>query len=203
MKRKDLNLLKWKEFNYLKIIEENQIKNNKQKILVKCVCWTEKYVALNNMMTWSIKSCWCMKSEIISKTNTTHGMRSLNWIYNIFRSINSRCHNERWKDYKNYWWRWIKCLRESFEDFYRDMWWTYERWLTIDRINNDWNYCKENCRRATIKQQANNKRNNNILLYEWNKYTLSQLSEKLWISRHKIMIDIKHNTGTAKIYLSK
>lgn len=57
---------------------------------------------------------------------------------------------------------------------------------TIDRIDPNWNYCKNNCRWATCKEQSNNRRNNRILIYKWKKYTLQELSEKVWIPRFTI-----------------
>lgn len=172
---KNRDYLKWQTFNYLTVIEQWEIKTNKDKILVRCVCWIEKRVIVSNLIRGIIKSCWCKKTEIVSKTNTKRWMCSKNWIYNIFRQIKSRCENRNGKDYMRYWWRGIKCLRNNFLDFYRDMWESYEEhckkfWkinTTIDRINNDWNYCKDNCRRATRKVQANNKRNNHKIEYKW------------------------------------
>ena len=96
---------------------------------------------------------------------------------------------------KNYWLRWIRCLRESFEDFYRDMWESYkdhvakywEKNTTIDRIDVNWNYCKENCRWATMKEQVNNTRMNVHMEYKWKKYpSIQLLCEDLWIKYHAL-----------------
>ena len=47
---------------------------------------------------------------------------------------------------------------KSFEEFYSDMYPTYKKWLTVEREDNDWNYCKSNCKWATMKEQSNNRR---------------------------------------------
>lgn len=188
MIRKNRENIKWQKFWYFTIIEQWKIFNNKQKILVKCDCGREKYVVLNNIISGNTKSCWCKKKYIISKTNTKHWQHSWRWIYNIFKLMKSRCYNKNNKDYERYWWRWIKVERENFEDFYKDMWKFYEEhcnkyWeknTTIDRINNNWNYCKENCRRATRKVQANNRRDNHIIFYYWKKYTITEISKIIW-----------------------
>jgi hypothetical protein len=193
-KHKDRSFVKWQTYWYLTVIEPNEILNWKQKVLVKCKCWTEKYVQLNNLLaTWSnrVFSCWCMRWELISKHKTIHWMRWTMWIYNIYKWMCYRCNNKNWKDYKRYWWRWIKVLWKDFIEFYNDMSESYykhceELWVkntTIDRIDVNWNYCKENCRRVTMKEQCNNKRNNFIIEYKWQQYTLQQLSCKLDVQR--------------------
>lgn len=86
--------------------------------------------------------------------------------YNIFRrtyySLKRRCNNPKDIRYYRYWWRWIKCCWETFKDFKKDMWqsflehigeyWVWRKNCQIDRINNDGNYCKSNCRWVTAKQ---------------------------------------------------
>ena len=65
-----------------------------------------------------------------------------------------------------------------------------EYWIentTIERIDNLWHYCKENCKFATYKEQANNTSSNHIVKYKWIEYTAKQLSEKLWIPYWKIL----------------
>ena len=69
--------------------------------------------------------------------------------------------------YYRYGWRGIKFLWNSFEDFYNDMKDIYndkviiiwEKEISIERINNDWNYCRENCTFIPkILQNSNQKR---------------------------------------------
>lgn len=104
-------------------------------------------------------------------------------IYKIWGNIKSRCNNPKTQQYMYYWWRWIKCLWNSFEEFYKDMWPMYKSWLTIDRINWNWNYCKENCRRATMKEQSNNTKRNHIVVYNSKKQNITQWANELWIKR--------------------
>lgn len=103
-------------------------------------------------------------------------------IYQIFSQIKQRCINPKNRMYKWYGIRWIRCEWKNFKDFYRDMWSTYKEWLSIDRINNNWNYCKENCRRATRKEQGNNKRGNRCFEYNWLNHNMLDWSKILWIN---------------------
>lgn len=96
---------------------------------------------------------------------------------NRYVSMVSRCKSKGHKSSYIYSDKWIKCEWETFEDFYRDMWPTFQEWLSIDRINWNWNYCKENCRWADRITQNNN-RSNNIIIEDW--LTLTQWSNKMW-----------------------
>lgn len=97
--------------------------------------------------------------------------------------MKSRCNNCKSTGYNYYWWRWIKCEWDKFEKFYEDMWQTYQNKLTLDRIDWNWNYCKENCRRTTKKVQSNNTKRNRILEFNWKKQNITQRAEELWIKR--------------------
>ena len=69
---------------------------------------------------------------------------------------------------------------ESYFEHVKQHW---EKDTTIDRIDSNWNYCKDNCKRSTNKEQQNNKTNNRFIIYKWKKYTLQQLSELVWLGR--------------------
>ena len=110
---------------------------------------------------------------ILSIITMEHWNKShwLSWtrFYRSWFSIKERCRNPKSINYKNYGWRWINYdeRRECFENFKQDMYVTYFEWATIDRIDTNWNYCIENCRWATYKQQANNRRNNERITIDW------------------------------------
>lgn len=85
----------------------------------------------------------------------------------IWSWILGRCNSPKNASYKNYWARWIRCLWESFQEFYDDMvdeyiehwnkYWFDRKWTQLDRIDNNWDYCKENCRWVTALENVHNR----------------------------------------------
>lgn len=84
---------------------------------------------------------------------------SHNSTYKSWQSMKSRCLNENDPSSKYYRDRGIKITERwnTFENFLEDMGERPEG-LTLDRINNNGNYCKENCKWSTPKEQMNNRR---------------------------------------------
>ena len=101
-----------------------------------------------------------------------------------------RCYIKSFKGYGNYGGRGITVCEEwrnSFEAFYD---WAmsngYADNLTIDRKDNNGNYCSENCRWITNKEQQNNKRNNRLITYKGKTQTMQQWADELGIDSRMI-----------------
>lgn len=71
-----------------------------------------------------------------------------------------RCNNSSRKEYPRYGGRGISYdpKWESYKSFWEDMGETYAEGLTLDRVDNNGNYCKDNCKWSTMKEQQNNRR---------------------------------------------
>ena len=112
--------------------------------------------------------------------------------HRIWNGIKNRCKNI----YNiTYWWKWISYDKkwELFEWFKKDMFMSYikhveefwEKQTTIGRIDNNWDYCKENCKRSTYKEQNNNKKQ---YIYKWKIFIewicYTHFYKKYWYSRY-------------------
>jgi len=134
------------------------------------------------------RSCGCLRDE---GNNVSHGhTKNGKWskAYNSWSGIIQRCTNPNNTEYKNYGNRGIRVCKRwiKFENFLADMGEPLTDKHTIDRIDNNKGYCKSNCRWATRKEQARNKRNNRLITFNKKTQCLSAWAEEVGIAQRLI-----------------
>lgn len=126
-------------------------------------------------------------------------------LYKSWSAMKSRCSNKKSICFKYYGGRGITYTPEweTFDKFYKEMGLSYKKGLTLDRINNDKGYCKENCRWVTKKVQAQNRRN--VLLTTIKSVTLNtrQWSKKLKINHSTICMRLKYGWTLKEAIITK
>lgn len=125
-------------------------------------------------------------------------------IYHVWQSLRMRCTNPRNCKYSRYGGRGITFDKkwEKFEGFLEDMYESYlEHFLiygrkntSLDRIDVNGDYCKENCRWATMKEQSRNKSVNIYVFVNGEKILAREASEKY---------NIPYTTITSRVYVGK
>lgn len=154
--------------------------------LCKCGCGEEKSIRGNSLKSGATQSCGCLQKEIIIErlTKHRHAIREKrSRVYRTWQNMIQRCTNLKHNCYKDYGGRGIQvCKRwRKFENFLEDMG-IPENGLTLDRIDNNGNYCKENCSWVTSKQNNRNKRNNHLETYREKTQCLMEWAEEFSIN---------------------
>ena len=109
--------------------------------------------------------------------------------YKSWQSAKDRCHNPLSKDYPKYGARGIFMCQEWRDDFccfYKDMG-NRPQGKSLERIDNNLGYFKENCKWADIVEQSNNRRNTKYATYNGVTKTAAQ-----WAKECNITIQAMH-----------
>lgn len=163
--------------------------------LCKCECGTERAVQSATFKRGRSKSCGCYRDDVAENLHKRHGL-SRTKPYITWTGMKQRCYNPNFEQYKDYGGRGITVCdewRESFTKFYLDMGDAPEN-MTLDRIDNNGNYEKTNCRWASPVQQAENRRQQSKevrLTFAGITLTISDWAKRLNIPRTRIYSRLK------------
>lgn len=180
------------KYNSLTVIKISAQKNKKTYWECKCDCGNIVSVRSDCLKDGNTKGCGCLQKLSVTKHgHARHGYESVE--YSTWRSMVDRCYISTHKAYNSYGGRGIFVCDEwryDFLKFYEDMGERPSKNHSLDRIDNDFGYSKENCRWATRKEQMRNRRNSFNIIFEGKIRSFSELCEQFNIhketARHRL-----------------
>lgn len=134
----------------------------------------------------------------------------------IHHNMKTRCTNPNYDKYQYYGGKGISVCDEWMKSYDAFEEWAlshgYNDTLTLERVNTNGNYCPDNCRWASIKEQANNRSTNHFLTYNGKTQTIQQWAEETGMSRtclkqrvsagwpvDRIFTEPHHNTNSQRL----
>jgi len=131
-----------------------------------------------------------------------HGMHETK-TYFVWRSMKARCSNPNNPYYCRYGGRGIEVCKKwnEFKGFLDDMGEKPDG-LTIDRINNDKGYSKENCKWSTWKEQQRNRCSNTLLTLDGISRPVSEWAEMYGLHNNTMYGRLKRGWSHKKTILT-
>lgn len=202
--RKDLTGQRFGRLTVIRATDQRVRSGKSSYIVYECLCDCGNTCFV---CTWQLtakgykgkKSCGCLNKE--TGSGYIHG-GSRTPLYHVWDSMKARCNNPKNTAYKDYGGRGIRVCAEWQNDFevFRD--WAlsngYKEDLSIDRIDVNGNYCPENCRWITIKEQQSNKRSTIRIEYNGETHTILEWSQITGIKYITLFQRIKAGWPTDK-----
>jgi hypothetical protein len=135
---------------------------DRKKRLCRCDCGAEKAVRIADLCSGDSRSCGCLNRETTISRNTKHGHAKRSQrhaTYKAWCGMRKRCLDPSEPCFANYGGRGITINPswDSYEQFFADMG-NKPLKHSLERLENDGPYTKDNCVWATKKQQARNTR---------------------------------------------
>lgn len=157
-----------------------------------CDCGQKARPFGSDLISGKTQSCGCYHKEMASQAGVKrikHGATRKGKhhpLYGIWRGMKFRCENPNAEQFPNYGGRGIRVLWNSYEDFSSDMAPTYRHGLSIERVDNNGPYCKDNCRWATPKEQQRNTRRNRTIEFNGQKLPISEWEDRLGFNKNTL-----------------
>jgi hypothetical protein len=142
-------------FGRLTVLHQSDPGAGGKRWVCKCACGGIAVAYSCNLQSGATKSCGCIRRR--------HGMGGTK-LHQVWRTMLDRCNNPNANQYADYGGRGIKVCQEwcEFTQFFEDMGHPPQGG-TLDRVDNNKGYDKENCKWSTRQEQARNKRNNRMI----------------------------------------
>lgn len=160
----------------------------------KCICSCGKeFVAIgDNLKRHHYLSCGCKNPAKTGDISRTHGMTNTRF-YNIWDNMKRRCQNKNNKSFSYYGGRGITVCEkwESFDGFCKDMYDTYSEKMTLERVDVNSGYFKENCTWIPHKMQSRNKRNTVKIYFNGTLIPFSEYCEINNLEYNKVRYELK------------
>ena len=170
-----------KTYGSFTVVRKTAEKNTKCYWDCVCKCGRKRKIPGSSLRSQGVrnKCIYCHNKYIIK-----HGL-SHHELYNTWHNMIRRCENKKTHNYDRYGGRGIFVCEEwhDLKNFVKDMHPKPSQKHSIDRINNDDGYYKENCRWALIEEQVSNTRSNVFETYLGKTLTVTQWSRELNISQ--------------------
>ena len=193
---------------------ENKVsKNGKSQYaqwVCQCDCGNKKICTTGDLnIAGNNASCGCftkkLRSKNAKKTHTIHGGTNTR-LFSIWSCMKERCSNPNKFGYDRYGGRGISVCNEwtNNDGFINFRKWAqnngYKNNLSIDRIDNNGDYCPENCRWATNKEQQRNTKNNTIIKYNGEEKCVAEWAEQFNLNPSLISYRYAHNYPIEKLF---
>jgi hypothetical protein len=193
------------KFGRLSVLRFSHVRGGKSLWVCRCECGSERTVYGYSLIGGMTKSCGCLQREGVVSRSTIHGHTSggaASREHKTWQSMIQRCTNPNAPDFSSYGGRGVRVCERwySFDNFLADMG-HRPTGHTLDRFpNKDGNYEPGNCRWATFKEQANNRRNTIIMAFEGEMRPLSEIMILTGLAQSTIMNRIIRGWPEHKIF---
>jgi hypothetical protein len=164
------------------LVKRTEVRKKCSYAIFRCSCGKEFETQIRSVKNGRTSSCGCQKGVLVAKANTIHGhagegKRSPE--YRTWQSMWRRVTDPTHQNYERYKQLGVTICEEwkSFEKFLEDMGLKPDAARTLERVENNNGYYKENCRWATKKEQQRNKRNTTFVEYKGVKKSIPEWAE--------------------------
>jgi len=166
--------------------------SGQRRVACQCTCGQQAEVSSCGLATGHTTSCGCFQLERTRSRHTTHGQSGSPEFW-VWWAMWQRTGDVNHPSYDQYGGRGVSVCAEwgDFACFFADMGPRPSSAHSLDRIDNNAGYCRENCRWATKVEQANNMRSNRFLEYGGQRMTVASWTRYLGWPKYTLISRLK------------